>query len=228
MISLELSSIQHNGAESARLAAAIEEYQRKGGVIQRLETTAFRPPAFNNEDLPPNSTESKSVKITRSLQAVERDKALADQLRAYKDTSFAKASKALNVPTRRLRHIAAAHGIEFASVKAGSNPDKMAEHDEKLLPQIIDLLAQHVPHTTIAERVGTTRGVLRRMFRTHNIGGSTKSSTAAEKVLIERIKAIRDIGCTRRACCLQLKISNAKLLQLLEDWEVEYPAKDRA
>lgn len=225
MISLELSTIQHNREQSSRIAAAIAEFESKGGVIQRFETTVFTPPPFNNEQPAPSAKQSKALTIKRSQKALDHELALAEKLRAYKDTSFAHASKELGISKRRLHHIAAEYGIEFASVKAGSNPDKMAEHDEKHLPAIIEMLSRHMSHTAIAESIGITRNVLRRMFRTHSIGGSTKTSTAVEKKLIERIKAIRDIGCTRSACCLQLNISHVKLNQLLEDWEVEYPAR---
>lgn len=183
MISLELSSIQHNSAESARLAAAIEEYQRKGGVIRRVETTAFRPTDANN-GLPAVVIGRKALSIKPSAKAMEHKR-----------------------------------------VKLGSKAERMAEHDARVLPQIIDLLARHIPHTTIADTVGVSRSVLRRIFRTHNIGDSTKSSTAAEKVAIERIKAIHDLGCSRHACCLKLNITDAKLNQLLTDWEIEYPVR---
>lgn len=137
MISLELSMVQHNRAESARLADATEAFMRGGGHVTELESGIARPDTIAMKY---NTPRGEAAGKTESMQ----------RLRIIPD-------------------------IEEAKAKA---PDK--------------------------------RSALR-------------IDKEQELKLVERIKALRDIGLTRRQATRQLEIGNTLFFRLLTDYSIDYP-----
>lgn len=65
MISLELSMVHHNGAESARLADAMDAFMRNGGHVTELESGIARPDAIAMKY---NAPRGEAAAKTESMQ----------------------------------------------------------------------------------------------------------------------------------------------------------------
>lgn len=141
MISLELSMVQHNRTESARLAEAMDAFMRNGGSVLQLESGIVRPDAiamnYNSSRFDPDSK-------TSSMQ--------------------------------RLR----------------------------IIPEIQEAQAKS------AEKVKRK-------------SPKPKPATEEDLKLVERIKAMRDLGITRKQACKHMQISSTLMTRLIVDYRIDYP-----
>jgi hypothetical protein len=223
MISLELSMVQHNQAESARLAAAMNDYLARGGVIQQLEVTRFVPQQFNEESIVPSAKVSKAVHIQKSEKAAEFERSIAEKLRAYIDLGVAAASKDLHLGTKRLNYIAANYGIVFRSHGHTSALAAKREREASLVPDVKKAFAEGATQQDVIRKYSITKDRLRRMAKTHGIKLPGFVDEAEDRKLIERITAIRDLGLPRRTCAKHLGIAGKKVDRIVEQYGIDYP-----
>lgn len=223
MISLELSSIQHNRAESARLAEAMADFERRGGVIQRLEITRFKPEVFNSESIVPSTKVSKAVHIQQSEKAAEFERAIAEKLRAYIDLGVAAASRDLHLGTKRLNYIAANYGIVFRSNGHTSALAAKREREAALVPDVKKAFAEGATQQDVIRKFDITKDRLRRMAKAYGFKLPGFVDEAADRKLIERITAIRDLGVSRKTCAKHLGIAPKKVDRIVEQYGVDYP-----
>ncbi len=141
MISLELSMVQHNRAESASLAEATEVFLRNGGSVLQLESGIVRPDSIA---LNYNSSRFDTDSKTSSMQ----------RLRIIPDIQEAKAKS-----------------VEMVKRKS-PKPKPATEEDLKL---------------------------------------------------VARIKAMRDLGVTRKQACKHMQISSTLMTRLIVDYSIDYP-----
>jgi hypothetical protein len=225
MISLELSMVQHNQAESARLAEAMNDYLARGGVIEQLEVTRFVPQPFGNQVIAPSAKVSKAVHIQKSEKAAEFERNIADKLRAYIDLGVAAASKDLHLGTKRLNYIAANYGIVFKSHGHTSALAAKREREASLVPDVKKAFADGATQQDVIRKFDITKDRLRRMAKAHGFKLPGFVDEAADRKLIERITAIRDLGLPRRTCAKHLGIAGKKLDRIVEQYGVDYPLK---
>ncbi|MEE5060490.1 hypothetical protein V2J93_17005 [Pseudomonas alliivorans] len=141
MISLELSMVQHNRAESARLAKAMEAFMRNGGIVLQLESGIVRPDSIA---LNYNSSRFDTDSKTSSMQ----------RLRIIPDIQEAQA--------------------------------KSVEKVKRKSPK-------------------------------------PKPATEEDLKLVARIKAMRDLGITRKQACKHMQISSTLMTRLIVDYSIDYP-----
>jgi transcriptional regulator with XRE-family HTH domain len=223
MISLNLSTVQENAAASAGLAAAMEAFERNGGVIQRLEVTTLTPPPFNNEVIAPSAKVSKAVNIQKSAKAAEYERNIAEKLRAYIDLGIAAAAKDLGLGVKRLTHIATNYSIEFTTGTGPAAMSKAAARRRELAPQVKELANQKLSQEAIAKQMGITRQTVRTIAKENDFTVRISDLKEDEVRTVERIKAIRDIGCSQSECCRKIGMSHNKLRRLMLDHEFDYP-----
>lgn len=226
-ISLELSTIQYNSLQSAIINTQVDEYLRKGGVIQRLEIVRHAPAVFNSETIAPSAKLSKAVNIQKSAKAMEFERVIAEKLRAYVDLGIAAAAKDLGLGTQRINFIAANYGIQFSGCHGDAAKARNAQKRKELAPQVRQMAEQKMSQSSIADALGITRATVRRIAKEHNFIVRLHESGEDESKLVERILAIRDIGCTREQCMKQVGVSRNKILRLMEDYDFDYPVVKR-
>lgn len=223
MISLELSMVQHNSMESARIADAVADFERRGGVIQKLAVTQYTPLPFNAELVAPSARVSKAVHIQKSEKAAEFERGIAEKLRAYIDLGVAAASKDLHLGTKRLNYIAANYGIVFRSHGHTSALAAKREREASLVPNVKKALAEGATQQDVIRKFEITKDRLRRMAKIHGFQLPGFVDEAADRKLIERITAIRDLGLPRRTCAKHLGIAGKKLDRIVDQYDVDYP-----
>lgn len=198
MISLELSMVQHNLRESARLAAATEEFLIRGGHIQEAEPFGYvpRPVLYGSYATPgkavervkpepaPKQTLRREVRDFEKARAESQEKiALVARLRLMAETMTQKeAAAATGISARKVSRLGEAYGIAFM-------PAANAGH-KNMIPHQKDLVAD-------------ARNV-------------------------ERIKAMRDLGINRRQASRRMGISSTLMRRLIKDYEIDYPVSKRA
>ncbi|UZS74309.1 hypothetical protein OQB66_08380 [Pseudomonas syringae] len=141
MISLELSMVRHNMAESARLAEAVEAFMRKGGSVLQLESGIVRPDAV-------------AMKYNSSLFGPDCKTSSMQRLRIIPDIQEAQA--------------------------------KSAEKAKRKSP-------------------------------------AKKPTTEEDLKLVARIRAMRDLGITRKQACKHMQISSTLMTRLILDYGIDYP-----
>lgn len=223
MISLELSMVQRNSIESARIADAIADFEQRGGVIQQLAVTQYTPPPFNAELIAPSARVSKAVHIQKSEKAAEFERGIAEKLKGYVDLGVAAASKDLRLGTKRLNYIAANYGIVFRSHGHTSALAAKREREASLVPDVKKAFAEGATQQDVIRRYGITKDRLRKMATVHGFKLPGFVDEAADRKLIERITAIRDLGLPRRTCAKHLGIAGKKLDRIVEQYGVDYP-----
>jgi len=226
-ISLELSTIQYNSLQSAIINAQIDEYLRKGGVIQRLEIVRHALPSFNSEGMAPSTKFSKAVNIQKSAKAAEFERAIAEKLRAYVDLGIAAAAKDLGLGTRRLNFIASNYGIVFNSQGHSSALAVKRQKEAELAPQVRQAFADGANQQQVLRRFELTKDRLYRMAKAHNITLPGAVDEVADRKMIERITAIRNLGLPRTTCAKHLSISQKKLWRIVDMYGVDYPLIER-
>ncbi|MBK5516423.1 hypothetical protein [Pseudomonas sp. TH10] len=230
MISLELSSIQQKDVDRAWLARAIAGYVAQGKVIDVVETSRslFNSTPFNTGIIPPSSgsepspaKRNLSVKIQKSAKSKAFEADIAEKMKAYFDKGMVAAAKDLHISTRRASHIAAMYGIKFASrVSAAAKLEDLA-----FVPKIRDLILEGLTQDQMCAKLGIGRTTLKRIAGQNGLRFRSKENHARDLVLVDRIKAIRDVGCTRAACARKLEINPKVLLRLIAEHEIDFPVR---
>lgn len=226
-ISTDLNMVKALDPDRHALALKMEEFANHGGVIQSIPMGCglFNPAPFNSETIAPSTVtihkakRDLSVKLRKSPKAVASEEEIAEKLKEYHDRGIVAASKDLHISTRRVNHIAAQYGIKFASrVSLAWRQDDLA-----LVPQIRTLIIEGLTQDKMCDRLHIGRTTLKRVAGQNGLKFRTQSSHARDVALVERIKAIRDIGCTRAACARRLEINPKVLARLIVEYEIDFP-----
>lgn len=225
MISLELSMVQHNRFESARLAVAMEEFLSRGGQVTELGVTTFNPAPFNNEVLPPSSKVSKAVKIAKSEKALAYEREIAERLKGYTTRGIAVAAKEMHLSTRRLNFIAEAYGVTLAATHSDSARRRAQAENKRLAPIIQEMFKAGRTQMEVVRELGLNRDRLRKMAKTEGFELPGMVDEHEDRKLIERITAFRDLGLARSVCAKRIGISPKKLIRIIEAYDIDFPAK---
>lgn len=240
MISLELSTIQSKDVERAWLAQAMDGFLSEGRVIEVVHTSRslFNPAPFNSESLVPGvdrptdraadanskaSQRNKEIKVQKSAKAKAFEADIAEKLKAYYDRGVVAAARDLHLSVRRINYIAQAHGIKFANRQSAA-----AQREERdLAPKIREMAERGMSQQAIADEIHMGRQTIRRIGSAFGIRFRSLAAIQSDHNLVERIKAMRDIGVTRATCARQLEINPKVLLRLLAEYQVEYPLQPK-
>lgn len=219
-VSPELSTIREKDADRARLAQAMEGFVAQGKVIEKIAIGRglFSPQSFNGAEPDPEQKDL-SVKLKKSPKAAAYEAELAEKMKAYYDLGMVAAAKDLHIGTRRASHIAAQYDIKFASHSSLA----ARKEDLALVPKIRALIVEGLTQDQMCAELKIGRTTLKRVAGQNGLTFRSPAQHAREKVLAERIKAIRDIGCTRAACARQLAINPKVLLRLIKEHDIDFP-----
>lgn len=219
-VSPELSTIREKDADRARLAQAMEGFVAQGKVIEKIAIGQglFSPPSFNGAE-PEPEPKDLSVKLKKSPKAAAYEAELAEKMKAYYDRGMVAAAKDLHIGTRRASHIAAQYGIKFACRSSLA----ARKEDLALVPKIRALIIAGLTQDQMCAELQIGRTTLKRVAGQNGLTFRSPAQHAREKVLAERIKAIRDIGCSRAACARQLQINPKVLLRILKEHDIDFP-----
>ncbi|MEO8644551.1 hypothetical protein [Pseudomonas sp.] len=228
-ISTELNMVKALDPDRHALALKMEEFLSRDGVIQSIPMGCglFSPMAFNSETIAPSTVtihkakRDLSVKLRRSPKAQADEAEIAEKLKGYHDKGVVAAAKDLHISTRRANHIAAQYGVKFACrVSLAARQEDLA-----LVPQIRALIIEGLTQDQMCARLHIGRTTLKRVAGQNGLKFRSQSSHANDLALVERIKAIRDIGCTRAACARRLEINPKVLLRLIAEHDIDFPVR---
>lgn len=220
----ELDPIRHE------LALQMEEFLSHDGVIQVIPAGRglFSAMTFNSETIAPSATSPHaakrdlSVKLRKSQKAEAAEAEIAEKMKAYHDKGVVAAAKDLHISTRRTNHIAAQYGVKFACrVSLAARQEDLA-----LVPKIRAMIIEGLTQDQMCARLDIGRTTLKRVAGQNGLKFRTQSGRAKDAALVERIKAIRDIGCTRAACARRLEINPKVLLRLIAEYEIDFPVRE--
>ena len=233
MISLELSSIQQKNTDRAWLADAVGGYLAAGRVIDvvPISRSQFNPGTFNSERIVPSSgsepcpaKRNYAVRMAKTAKAQAFEADIAEKMKAYHTKGIVAAAKDLHISNRRAIHIAAQYGIKFASrVSAAAH-----QEDLTLVPVIRDLIIEGLTQDQMCAKLSIGRTTLKRIASQNGLKFSRQKIRAKDVALVERITALRDIGCSRAACARRLEINPKVLLRLIAEYEIDYPLQREA
>ena len=219
-VSPELSTIREKDGVRAEFAQAMAEYVAKGNVIDTIPIGRglFSLQSFNGTatDQEPKDL---SVKLQKSAKAAAYEAELAEKMKAYFDRGMVAAAKDLHIGTRRASHIAAQYGIKFACRSSLA----ARKEDLALVPKIRALIIAGLTQDQMCAELNIGRTTLKRVAGQNGLTFRSPAQHAREKVLAERIKAIRDIGCSRAACARQLQINPKVLMRLIKEHDIDFP-----
>lgn len=204
MISLELSMVQHNQAESARLAAAMDEFISRGGQVSQVAgpIPAPRPYGYRAAPAPVDSPDRKPLPPRRSKkETMQRLRIVPDIEEAQ---AKAPAPKAPPADLDRVRELA----------KTMSQRD-VAELTGISRKQLYTMARAYGFEFQPAANGGVANLV-------HN-----QSDPVEDAKNVERIKAMRDIGVSQRQAAAHMGIGRTYLRKLLVDFSIDYPAPAR-
>lgn len=223
-ISSDINMVKELDPKRHELALLQADWLEKGGTIEviPLGRTLFSPIPLNSETIPPSSGPKKNpsaVKIQKSAKGIEEEERLAEKLRAYYDRGVVAASKDLHISTRRANYIAAQYGVKFAS----RSSDAARQEDQAFVPKIKELILRGLTQEQMCDELNMSRTTLRRICSNNGIKSRGKVNHQKDMALVERIKAIREIGCTRAVCARRLEINPKVLLRLIAEYEIDYP-----
>ena len=227
MISLDLSMVRHNSAASARLAAETDAFLRRGGVIQELSITRGVSLPFNNEVIAYGYKASSSDHERKAREALELERRTAEKLRAYVDLGLKQASADMGISARRLGFIAADYGIVFADPKRESPLAAKRAAEALLAPNIAKRFADGVTQQGVAREFGLTVDRIRKIAKDHSIALPGMVDEEADRKLIPRIEAFRDLGIPRTTCFKRMGINQKKLWRIIETYGIDYPTIPR-
>jgi hypothetical protein len=238
MITLETSSIQAKDIDRAMLARAMDGYLAKGNVIQVVPTSRslFNPIPFNSEPISPSTylspgTESdparakrnRAAKAQKSASAQAFEAGIAEKMRDYYDLGVVAAAKDLHISARRASQIAATYGVKFASRASAA----AREEDRQLLPQIRQCIFEGMSQEQMCARLGIGRTSLKRIAGQNGLRFRQAGDKEKELALVERIKAVKELGCTRAACARHLGLNAKVLIRLIDKYLIDYPVRGR-
>lgn len=229
MISLELSSIQQKDTDRARLAKAMDGFLAQGRVIDVTPTTRslFNPGPFNSEVIAPSTASEQSpaqrnfaIRAAKDAKKKAHEADIAEKMKAYHAQGLIAACKALHISSRRGRYIADTYDVKFAMLSS--------REERALVPQIKALILEGLTQDQMCAKLEIGRMALRRIAGQNGLRFRCQSALAKDRALVERIKAIRDIGCTRAACARKLEINAKVLLRVIAEYEIDYPVQGEA
>lgn len=239
MISNELSSIQQRDPDRAMIAEAVARYEAQGRVIDVVPTSRslFNPIPFNSEPLSPKSsmppgTESdalaknkaRGIKLPKSAAAKELEAQLVNKIRDYYDLGVVAAAKDLKISARRVSALAAEYGIRFANRQS----EAAKREDMAMVPLIRQYVFEGLGQAEMCEKLGIGRTSLKRIAGQNGIRFRKPGDREKELKLVERIKAMKEIGVSRAACARQLDLNEKVLIRLIDKYRIEYPLRLRA
>lgn len=223
-ISNDLNMVKELDPMRHELALLQADWLEKGGTIEVIPIgrSLLSAVPFNSETIPPSPVAKKNpsaVKIQKSAKGIEEEERLAEKLKAYYEKGVVAASKDLHISTRRANYIAHQYGIKFAC--RGSYAAR--QEDQALVPKIKELILQNLTQDQMCAQLNISRTTLRRISSQNGLKSRGKVNRQKDLAMVERIKAIRDIGCTRAACARQLDINSKVLLRLISEYQIDYP-----
>ncbi|MCV4343264.1 hypothetical protein [Pseudomonas capsici] len=126
MISMELSSVQHNTAKSAELSAAVDDFLARGGTVSTLQGFVQRPRQPDRAYGRSASIPSSSAKAGRARKGqkkgVQVSTSVKDQVRQIAETmALAQARKETGLSTYMLNRIADEGNFQFQKPDCSSN-----------------------------------------------------------------------------------------------------------
>jgi hypothetical protein len=204
MISLELSMVQHNQAESARIAAAMEEFISRGGQVSQVAgpIPAPRPYGYRAAPTPVGSPDRKPLPPRRSKkETMQRLRIAPDIEEAQAKTEKPKAPPA---DLDRVRELA----------------KTMSQRDVAGLTGISRKQLYSMARAYGFEFQPAANGGVANLV--HN-----QSDPAEDAKNVERITALRDIGASRYQAARHMGISTCYLRRLIRDHDIDYPVTKR-
>jgi DNA invertase Pin-like site-specific DNA recombinase len=195
MISNDLSMIRHNSIESARLSSAMDEFLRRGGQIQQAQAFGYVPkPVAYGSFAPPG----KAVERAKPAPRIAPKPVAMPVARDFEKSQAVSEAKAVLVVKLR----------------------KMAETMTQL-----EAAAAVGIHRTQISRIGNAHGFVFRPAANNGRANlvMNKSDPVADAKNVERIKAMRDIGVSRRQAASRMGISTTLMRRLLSDYAIDYP-----
>jgi hypothetical protein len=192
MISLELSMVQHNRAESARLTAAMEEFLSRGGQITEkagpipVPHPYGRKPAANTRKPPaPRKTETRqSIRVVPDIEEARAKKRADDRNRVAEVREMAKTMRqrdvaaATGITRKRLHSMALAYGFEFQVIHDGADNLVFVrytpEQEAKMVERITALMSIGVSQRQTFMHLGISSTLLRRLIRDYAIPVQSK------------------------------------------------------
>ncbi|MGN8278312.1 hypothetical protein [Pseudomonas sp. SMN5] len=229
MISLELSSIQQKDTDRTWLAQAMDGYLAKGRVIEvvPISRSLFNPTPFNSEKIAPSAASEKSpaqrnfaIRAAKEAKKKAYQADIAEKMKAYHHKGICAAAKGLGISARTARRIADAFGVRFSRITA--------KEGQTLAPRIKAMILEGLTQEQMCAELDITRAVLKRIASENGLRFRCPSALARDRALVVRIKAIRDIGCSRAACARRLEINPKVLLRLIAEYEISYPLHGEA
>lgn len=204
MISLELSMVQHNQAESARLAAAMDEFISRGGQVSQVAgpIPAPRPYGYRAAPAPVDSPDRKPLPARRSK------KETMQSLRIAPDIEEAQAK----VVTQKRPPADLDRVRELAKT--------MSQRDVAGLTGISRKQLYSMARAYGFEFQAAANGGVANLV--HN-----QSDPVEDAKNVERIKAMRDIGVSRSQAARHMGISTCYLRRLIRDYAIDYPVTKR-
>jgi predicted DNA-binding protein (UPF0251 family) len=239
MISNELSTIQSKNADRDMIAKALTGYLAQGNAIDYIPiirshsgSSAFNgamaPITALNPDLEDliakDKKQARAVKIGRSAKTIAREDALAKKIEAYVELGLVIAAKDLHLSTQRVAYLADFYGIKFVTRR--SPADLKAEAD--MVPIIKQRFIEGLNQADIATELGISRQTFRRICEQAGINFRDEVTRHKDLQFVERIKAIRDLGCTRAQCARQMDLNQKTIRRLIEEYQIDYPLKHSA
>jgi predicted DNA-binding protein (UPF0251 family) len=239
MISNELSTIQSKNADRDMIAKALAGYLARGNVIDCIPiirshsgSSAFNgamaPIPTLNPDLEDliakDKKQARAVKIERSAKTIAREDALAKKIEAYIELGVVIAAKDLHLSARRVTFLADLYGIKFVTRRS---PEDL-EAEAKMIPTIRQGFVEGLNQADIALQLGVSRNTIRRLCEQAGIKFRDEATQHKDRQLVERIKAVRDLGCTRAQCARRLDLDQKTIRRLIEEYQIPYPLKHSA
>jgi hypothetical protein len=195
MISNELSMVQHNSAISARLASAVDEFLSRGGQIQQAQSLGYVPkPVTYGSFAPPG----------RGIERARPEPRIVP--------------KPLAMPTERDFHQLRSDSVEKLALVAK-----------------LRAMAETMTQAEAALETGIHRTQLSRLGRAHGLEFKPAENNGKANLIthridpvedarnVKRLKAMRDIGVSRRQAANRMGISTTLMRRLITDYDIDYP-----
>jgi DNA-binding XRE family transcriptional regulator len=236
MISNELSTIQSKNADRDMIAQALAGYLAKGNVIDCIPimrshsgSGLFNGAMAAHTDLNPDLAEiiakdkkkARAVKIERTSKTIAREDALAKKIEAYVELGVVIAAKDLHLSAKRVSYLADLYGIKFVTRRSPVD----IEAEAKMIPVIRQRFVEGLNQADIVTQLGISRTTMRRLCEQAGIKFRDEAAQHRDLKLVERIKAVRDLGCTRAQCARRLDLDPKTMRRLIEEYQIPYPLK---
>jgi DNA-binding XRE family transcriptional regulator len=215
MISNELSTIQSKNADRDMIAKALAGYLARGNVIDCIPIIRSHSgsSAFNGAMAP-----------IPTLNPDLEDLIAKDKKQAYIELGVVIAAKDLHLSARRVTFLADLYGIKFVTRRS---PEDL-EAEAKMIPTIRQGFVEGLNQADIALQLGVSRNTIRRLCEQAGIKFRDEATQHKDRQLVERIKAVRDLGCTRAQCARRLDLDQKTIRRLIEEYQIPYPLKHSA